>query len=386
MYKIKEPNKNKFILIVLEIILICTASIDSFFRDIASINFLTIIIGLMFSILLFYMRFEPDNKRYLYDAMCTITIIVASYYIVVYLLGLITGFHKNLNSLELFNIFKNVVQVGLYIIVSEMFRYMVVTKGKNNKIILCLLVLGLSLCDISDLIYKCNFKDISDTIDLVGYYGVPSIMKNIALTYISFKVSYKPSIYYRLVMELPNYFLPIFPSTGIYLQTIFNIILPAILFSYFYFSFRKSKNNIALSSRAKVLRITIQVILSVLTVCVVTLVSGFFKYHLIVVGSGSMAPSICKGDAIIVKKLSLNEINNLKVGNTLVFRNSNIVMIHRIFKILDVDGKRGFRTKGDYNASEDNFITFSESVIGTAKLKIPWIGIPTVWLKELANF
>lgn len=385
MYRVNKLNRDRVILTVTEIFLACVLLVDSFVANIVSMDTLTAIIGLLFLVLLVYMKMEPEDRRYLNDAMYTIIIIGASYYMFVYLFGLITGFYTNTNTLSFFNIVKNLFQSGCFILAIEMFRYLVVSKGKDSRFVLTLLVIILTLCDVSDRIYRCNLGDISDTVNLLGYYVVPSVIKNIALTYIALKIGYKPAILYRFIFELPVFFLPIIPNTGEYLQTIFNIVVPCVLFSYFYFLNRKGRTEAEHSGKS-IFKKSIRVFIVVFTVCFIAAISGFFKYYLVVVGSGSMTPTIEKGDAVMVKKLDSGEIKQLSVGDTLVFRNSGVVLVHRITKIVDTSKGRKFRTKGDYNNAEDTFVTPEEYVIGTVAFKVPKIGIPTVWLRELANF
>lgn len=376
-------RREKVILIVTEMILAGMLVVDSFFRNIVSANFLTAAIGLLFLILLVYMRMEPENRRYLNDAIYTVVIIGAVYYMFLYLLGLVTGFYLNNNNLGF--IVGNLFWTGCFIVAVEMFRYLVVSKGKDSKLILTLLVIVLSLCDVSDRIYECNFGDISDTVRLVGYYIVPSVIKNIALTYVALKVGYKPSIIYRFIFELPIFFLPIVPDVGEYLQTIFNIIVPCVLCAYFYSFNRKTKTQ-PVNTGGTTIKKTFQILFIVFIACFVASISGFFKYHLVVIGSGSMTPTIEKGDGVMVKKLSEYEIRHLKVGDTLVFKHSGIVLVHRITKVISSDNKYSFRTKGDFNNAEDSFVTSEKDVIGTVLFKVPKIGLPTVWVRELANF
>jgi len=302
-----------------------------------------------------------------------------------YLLGLVTGFYLNSNRLDFFSIINNLFWPICFILAVEMFRYLVVSKGKDSKLVLTLLVIVLSLCDVSDRIRECNFGDISDTVRLVGYYVLPSVIKNIALTYVALKVGYKPSIIYRFIFELPVFFLPIIPNVGEYLQTIFNIVVPCVLCAYFYFFNRKTRTRPSYTGRSIVMK-TIQIAILVFMACFVAAISGFFKYYLVVVGSGSMTPTIEKGDAIMVKKLSKYETRQLKVGDTLVFRNSGIVVVHRITKVISSENKCSFRTKGDFNNAEDSFVTSEDDVVGTVIFKVPKVGLPTIWVKELANF
>lgn len=380
--KLKRTN---IFLILVELSLACTLFIDSFIKDVVAQNFLTVIMGSLFLVLVLFFKFESDNHALNSDSIYTIIIFATIYYIAIYLLGLIIGFYKNNNSLEFINIFKNILQAGLFILSAEMFRYMVVIKGKKSKVVLSLLVLVLSLCDTSDLIYKCNFMDISDTINLVGYHVLPSFIKNIMLTYIALKVGYKPAIVYRVIFELPQYFVPIFPNTGLYIQTIINIILPLILFFIFYSTFRK-KQKIVFNDRYKSLKTFMFILLISPIIIGIALVSGLFRYYAVSIGSSSMTPNICKGDAVIVKKLSKEELKDLKTGDVLVYKNSGRVIVHRIKDIVEFKGEYYFYTKGDFNNAPDSYYTKQSEVIGVVAGKIPWIGIPTVWLKELANF
>lgn len=73
----------------------------------------------------------PRTKGGLSDAIYTITIIGTLYYIVTYLLGLITGFYLNSNDLSFGGMFNNILGTALYIVVVELFRYLVVNNCKR---------------------------------------------------------------------------------------------------------------------------------------------------------------------------------------------------------------------------------------------------------------
>lgn len=386
MGMLNKLNKQKVILISAELFLASMLFVDSFLRDVVSKGFLTGIVGVLFAVLYVYMGMLPENKRYLSDAICTITIIGTLYYIVIYLLGLITGFYLNSNNLSFGSMFKNILGAALYIIALELFRYLVINNCKKDKAVMILLIIVLTLCDVSDNIYSSDFNNISSMINLIGFYVVPSAVKNVALTYVAVKISYKPAIFYRFIFELPVYFVPIIPNVGEYLQTIFNIVVPVVFFYYFYLSYRRSTVKFY-NRKLKITLMIIRYIIVLFMVCFVALISGFFKYHLVVIGSGSMTPTIEKGDGIIVKKLSKEEAEKLQVGQILVFKNSGLILVHRITKLTENEkGELCFRTKGDFNDSEDLFITNVDDVVGITNFKIPKIGLPTIWLKEQANF
>jgi signal peptidase I len=378
-----DTKRNVFVF--LQLALAGMLLVDSFARDIVSKSILTVIIGILFAILFLLYKLRPDNRRNFKDAFYTLIIIAAAYYIFVYILGLFTGFYNNLANANFWSVAGDVIQKTLIILALEFFRYVVISNEPNSKLVLTLLVLVLSPCDVSDNIYGCNLRDISDTVYLVGYYVVPSILKNIALTYLALKSSYKVTIFYRLIFELPILFLPIVPALGEYFNCVLSIVLPTAVFAYAYYNYSEKVKKMKRKKHRYIGRIA-TVIITVVISIVIGLVSGFFKYYVIAIGSGSMDPEIKKGDVVFVKKLSGDEVRTLKEGNILVFKYSGLVLVHRIVKITEGDEGLVFRTKGDANADEDTFPTLQKNVIGIALGKFPKIGIPTVWLRELSNF
>ena len=109
--------------------------------------------------------------------------------------------------------------------------------------------------------------------------------------------------------------------------------------------------------------------------------SGYFHYYAIAVASGSMEPKIHKGDIVIVEKIDKN-YSSIKEGQVLVYKYNNVVIVHRIVKIVENNGKYYFYTKGDANASADNYEIPEQNVIGITNVYIPYVGLPTVWLNE----
>ena len=96
-----------------------------------------------------------------------------------------------------------------------------------------------------------------------------------------------------------------------------------------------------------------------------------------------MYPNISKGDVVVVEQLKAEELKDIIVGEVLVFRHNEIIIVHRVTKITESNGKLLFRTKGDNNNAEDNYDIEESQVVGVARFKIPFIGQPSVWLSEV---
>ena len=98
-----------------------------------------------------------------------------------------------------------------------------------------------------------------------------------------------------------------------------------------------------------------------------------------------MTPNINKGDVVLLRKLSEEEIKQLKVGQVLIFRQEGKIVVHRISKIYKSGKEMFFKTKGDHNNDEDNYLIEVSQVLGTTDHKIRYIGYPTVMLYEKMN-
>ena len=98
------------------------------------------------------------------------------------------------------------------------------------------------------------------------------------------------------------------------------------------------------------------------------------------IGSNSMKPVISKGDAVIVRKV--DNINDLKKGQIIVFKQDGKYIVHRLIK-LDKSKELSIVTKGDANNSKDVKNKSIDDVEGIVEFKIPLIGYPSVLLDEL---
>lgn len=100
-------------------------------------------------------------------------------------------------------------------------------------------------------------------------------------------------------------------------------------------------------------------------------VPGFFGWKPFIVLSGSMESQISAGDLAIVKEVDTNE---LKVGDIIAFKSEEIVITHRIDKIVYENGQTKYITKGDNNNTQDSGYVLPEQVEGLYQFKISRLG------------
>ena len=97
--------------------------------------------------------------------------------------------------------------------------------------------------------------------------------------------------------------------------------------------------------------------------------------------SGSMWPSLKKGDLILIK--GVENRDEVKTGDIVVYTNPRGFTIHRI---VEIDGDKVV-TKGDANNVKDAAISFDEIVgkplsLGEKPVRVPFLGMISVYLNK----
>lgn len=108
-------------------------------------------------------------------------------------------------------------------------------------------------------------------------------------------------------------------------------------------------------------------------------IPDFLGYKSFVIVSGSMEPTIMTGDAILVKEVPQEEI---KKNDIISFSQGDTVVTHRVYEIVEENGIKKYRTKGDNNNTVDKEKITYEQIEGKYQLKINQFGVITEILKS----
>lgn len=109
-------------------------------------------------------------------------------------------------------------------------------------------------------------------------------------------------------------------------------------------------------------------------------VPDILGYKPMIVLSGSMETSIYTGDLVFVKEIDPNE---LKTNDIIAFRNeTDTVTTHRIIEIVNENGQKKFRTKGDNNNAEDSDLVETSDIEGIYVFKISKLGNFLMFLQQ----
>jgi signal peptidase len=172
---------------------------------------------------------------------------------------------------------------------------------------------------------------------------------------------------------------PIFPKLSWFLSGILSILLS---FSLFILVNSYAERKVYHYNKKNYVK---QVPLYLVIIILIIFFLGEFKYRPVAIMSNSMVPVFRIGDAVIIEKISSKNINKVRVGTIIMYSLDQSAIIHRVVKIVKVDGKEKYITKGDNNTSPDSKVVSKEQVLGIEKFSIPKIGYPSVLLQSLIN-
>lgn len=319
----------------------------------------------------------PKDKNYLKKSTTkTVVIMLLLYTLVLYILGLFTGYAKSIHSHSLFGMLKNIVPIILYVDLVELCRYLIFRKNPNKLQVVIFTVLIISL----NMIMTINNMTLNnhEMIFLVtSVIILPIIAREALYSYITYNVSPLPTILISLALNLWGYVIPILPNLGNYITAVTGVVFP-------YLVYKQVSKNITYKEKynmyaKKYLRNFVFSFILIFTLIITALVSGIFKYHMIAIMSDSMNPVYYRGDAIIYYKERVEKINE---GDILVFKSGNSIITHRVVSKVNDNGHYTFRTKGDNNNTEDKIKITEKDVLGTVKYIVKYIGYPTVWFNS----
>ena len=376
----KRDIKNIGLLLVLIIYVICYRFFifTNFMKisEIISAAFLLVVLGFGIGLL----GFRKDKRTVLRDNVFRVVLFYLIFaFVIMFTLGFLSGFLKNAYSRTPTALFNNMAAPILIIIITELFRYVFISANKDKKIYIYLLTLVLIGLELVVAVGVMKSYDLESLFHMFASTLLPITIKNIVLSYLCYHVGYKIPLFYRLIVDTYIFIVPVIPDIGEYLTSMIFISLPILIYmgSFGFIDDRTKKlepifNNDSFS--------LVDIPITIVLVIMICLISGFFTYSMMGVGSDSMNPKINRGDAVIIKKI--NKKTNIKQGDIIAFTKENKIIIHRVYK-LNKDGT--FVTKGDANNSSDAVAVKRKNIRGVVKFRVPFIAYPTLWFNDLIN-
>lgn len=315
------------------------------------------------------------NKR---EVLLLTAVIGALYAILLQMTGIFFGFYKNPYFVNTGSLLTVALPLTVIIISSEIIRFVLL--AQKNRFVDVTVFFS---CIIAEVLAFSNIAGITNFnlfIDLVGMVVFPAISANIFYHYASKRYGALPNIAYRLITNLYVYFLPTETGMNDALMACIKIFLPIVMLAVVSALYEKKKKYAVKKGR----KISLVAMVLTIAIClsVSMLISCQFRFGAIVIATESMTGEINKGDVIVYERYDGQQI---KVGQIVVFEKDRSLIVHRVTEIDNQYGELRYYTKGDANEDADSGFITADNIVGTTDVKLPFIGYPTLWLRELIS-
>lgn len=362
----------------LELILCIILFFALFVSNIITRTVLSIIL-LVYSIIT-YTILKKRNVISMHNKQVTVlmTLFAIVYLIAFYLIGAYVGFYESNVKFSIWTMFNYIIPIGLIILSSEIIRSVfLATKETTSNI---LTTVAMILIDLIVYTNIYNLSNLEGFLIIIGFSLFSSISFNLLYNYVAVRFGIKPIIAFRLITTLYAYIIPIIPDIYIFFRSFLRMICP--YFIYVLLDQTYSKDNLIDIYRSKRKSLIYTLVIIAIMIVIIMLISCEFKYGVLVIGSGSMTGTINKGDAIIFEAYNSNK-QVIKVGDVIIFNKENMKLVHRVIEKKLVNGQNRYYTKGDSNPEMDEGYITESQIVGIVKLKLVYIGYPTLWVRSI---
>ena len=379
-------KKDKIKLYIFEILIVTFLFIALF----VSKNISRLVLSLILLGIAVIVKYSFKKKKIIRHINKEVTILMVAlgmlYVGMFYLIGLFF-YHFN-NQMVTFGyktLINFIIPTALIIVSSEVLRFVLLSQDGRIRIrnsnIDYSKGLTFIIMVLIDLIIYVGIYDIArleDFLALLGFISFASISCNLYYNYYTKRFGINGIIFYRMITILYVYIIPIIPNVYIYFRSFLRMLYPYIMFIIMENTYGKTDFVIPFNTKRK------NIILTTITIIFMAmftmLISCQFRFGILVVGSESMTGSINKGDAIVYESYNGD---NIKEGDVIVFIYNNTKIVHRVVEKINVNGEVRYYTRGDANNTYDPEYRTNDDIIGVRRFNIKYIGIPTLWLKEL---
>ena len=371
--------KDKLKIYSLEFILLVVLSFTLFVPKIYNKNLLAILLTFFSIIACCFIKRKTTESINANKVNVILIIFGVIYLVAFYLMGLYFDYYKTVISFSFKTVINYIIPISAIIITSEIIRNIFLSQ--NTKFTSTIITIIMVIIDLVIYVDVYNLNTYEKIIETITFIFFASVACNLLYNYISKRYGYKGIIFYRLITVLYVYIIPYIPNVYVFFRAILRIIYPYIIYSVIEYTFSTSKKVVAYEDKRK--NFIGKIILGILIVLFAMLVSCKYRYGILVMGSGSMTGTINKGDAIIFEQY--NKSMDIKEGQIIIFNKDELKIVHRVVDARKVNGEKRYTTKGDVNSENDDGYVTLDSLMGIYKFKIPFIGYPTIWIRDILS-
>lgn len=303
-------------------------------------------------------------------------VVAVIYILLMQFVGTSFGIYQNPYFVNVTILIERVIPIAAIIVEIEIIRHVLLVQ--KSKLVSVVAFISCILADVLTYSTLVGITNFNEFMDLVGMTLFPAISANIYYHYVSKNYGIVPNVVFRLITALYVYFIPTMVEMTDALEACIKLILPIIMLTFVSAMFSKKKRN-AVRRKDKFSTVG-TVIIVVVVIGIAMLISCQFRFGALVIATESMTGEINKGDMIIYERY---EDQTIEEGQVIVFTDGGNRIVHRVIRIETIGDETRYYTKGDANKDPDIGYRTESDIFALTDVKIPFVGYPTLWLREL---
>lgn len=333
-----------------------------------------------------YMMAGPLHNRlhHTTDKVLMIGSVMSVWFVVYFLSGLVVTYVHNAVASSPLIIVRNLVTVGVAVVVIEYIRHQAMALASRRNIIwfggIVSFVLAFQQIVVTQL---TGIESAADGIKFVVAAVIPAFISSFLLTYLAVSCGFGAQLLYRLGVVAIMYIPPIIPKHDWYLAGISWIMLALAIYIVLDQFNTQADRRMRRSRHVGVARaVNASFIIGIGALAMFMV--GAFSYRPSAIMSNSMHPVFSRGSIVIIQNAQAIDVSR---GDIVQYEAHGRMVTHRVLSVdlsVDGSGSRVFITKGDNSPSADEPVKATQ-IRGIIRGQIPFIGYPTVWLRELTK-
>ena len=322
--------------------------------------------------------------RHALEKALLIGAIIAVWFVVYFLSGLVLTYVRN--SLVV-GVWPTIINVAVYSITAfglEYVRYkLVAAVGKRHVLwfgVVVSIVFAIVVLPYGQIAAVGNIEQL---IKVFIATILPAIAASFLLTYLALTSGLAAMLVYRLGMVAIAILPPIIPNYDWYLIGISSLLVS--MTTYLLVDRQLQHQLTPKRHQLQHIKHANDIMFVAVLIGVAAFMSGFFSYRPLAIVSNSMQPVYSRGAIVVVERVT--DPMDIKLGDIVQYESTGKTITHRVVAIdaaSDGSGKRVFTTKGDNSPSNDPIVA-ARQINGIIRAQIPYVGYPTIWLREMAR-
>lgn len=327
-------------------------------------------------------RGRSNRARHQSDKAIIVGSAVAMWFVLQFVSGIVFTYTRNALAADGKSIALNILAYSIVAIAIEITRSrLIMLVGRRNAVwfgMIVTIVLALPYMNLGQAVELTSAERV---VKMIFIDVVPSLMMSTVLTFLAVAAGFASQLTFRLGIVAATILPPILPKYDWYLIAMSSMLVCVAVYLVIDRSSRPHVNHRA--HRISQVRIAYEIMAYSTIVALILFMTGIFAYRPMAIVSNSMKPVFSRGAMIVVQQVPAVDIST---GDIVQYQGPGRMVTHRVIAI-DYDpsgtGERIFITKGDNSPSQDPVVR-AEQIIGVVKFSIPYIGYPTVWLREFS--